>query len=75
MGLPPQMPSMSEPMLGLPERLWPMNVGTWKRMYSQLPPVWSPVHTPAKRWLPAQPSRVTMLGRIPESPSLVVTIS
>ena len=63
MGWPPKMPSMSEPALGLPERDWPMNVGMWKRMYSQLPPVWSPVQMPAKRWVPAQPSREMMFGR------------
>ena len=52
-----------------------MKVGMWKRMYSQLPPVWSPVQMPPKRWVPAQPSSVMMFGRLPLSPSLVVTMS
>ena len=40
---PPKIPSTSLPTLGFPLNDCPIYVGMWKRIYSQLPPVWSPV--------------------------------
>ena len=60
---PPKIPSMSEVMLGCPDSPDPMKVGIWKRMYSQSPPVWSPLHTVAYLCVPAHPSREMMKGR------------
>ena len=45
--VPPKIPSTSLPTFGFPANDCPIYVGIWKRIYSQFPPVWSPVHVPA----------------------------
>ena len=62
---PPKIPSTSLPTLGFPLNDCPIYVGMWKRIYSQLPPVWSPVQTLAYLWNPAHPSNDTTVGRFP----------